>query len=199
MSGQTVVVIGGGSVGRRKATEAAEAGATVRVIDLQPRPRGFDHQAIAWISEAYHPEQLTDARLVLACGPAALNAKVVADATARGLWVCDAAEPRRGTVVLPAVVRVGPVTIAVSTGGASPVLARRLAQKWGSELDDAFGHWLQLLAELRAEAKAMIPDPDKRRQVLTQLTDWSWWHQVRDHGYESAKAAMLAVIHEAGP
>ena len=194
LAGRPVVVVGGGPVGRRKAETAADAGAAVQIISPQPRPAGFVNRSIGWISEPYRPGHLDGAMLVFAAGPAAVNAAVVADAAARGVWACDAADPGRGSFVLPAVARAGRLTAAVGTGGASPALARRLAEKLRSEFDAAFADWVELLAELRAEAMTAVPDPARRRAVLDELADWSWLDRLRGDGVDATRAAMRAFV-----
>ncbi|HUR53763.1 MAG TPA: NAD(P)-dependent oxidoreductase, partial [Gemmataceae bacterium] len=139
LAGKRVVVVGGGKVGRRKAAAAIAAGAVVCVVDPFEasggrQPPGVssceDQNRVAdatrspeHISSPYSPEHIADAHLVFACATPEVNARVVADATARGIWVNSATDG--GDVLLPAVVKCGDLTIAVSTGGASPALAKR--------------------------------------------------------------------------
>jgi precorrin-2 dehydrogenase/sirohydrochlorin ferrochelatase len=198
LAGRRVVVVGGGPVGRRKAAAAAAAGAAVRVVSLGPRPAGFDDPGVGWLAEPYRAGHLDGAMLAFACGPPAVNAAVVADAAARGVWACDAADPGRGTFVLPAVARAGRLTVAVGTGGASPALARRLAEKLRAEFDGAVADWADLLAEMRAVSKAAIPDPARRRAVLDGLADWPWLDRLRRDGPAATRAAMRETFSGGG-
>lgn len=183
LGGKRVVVIGGGKVGRRKAAAARAAGAVVCVVDPV---------ALADISASYSPEHLDGAHLVFACATPEVNARVVANATARGIWVNSATDG--GDVILPSVLVRGDLTIAVSTGGASPALARRIREKLDAEFDEAFAAWVALLAELRPVVLATIPDSDRRRALLDDLADWRWLNRIRADGVEATRAAMHIQI-----
>lgn len=183
LGGNRVVVVGGGKVGRRKAAAARAAGAVVVVVDPV---------APADIPANYSPEHLDGARLVFACATPDVNARVVADAAARGVWVNSATDD--GDVILPAVVARGDLQISISTGGASPALARRIREKLDAEFDDAFAVWVALLAELRPVVLASVPDPDRRRSLLDDLADWRWLDAVRADGVAAVRAAMRASV-----
>lgn len=183
LAGKRVVVIGGGTVGRRKADAARAAGAVVCVVDPV---------APADISAEYLPDHLAAAHLVFACATPEVNARVVADATARGVWVNSATDG--GDVILPSVLTRGGLTIAVGTGGASPALARRIREKLDAEFDGAFAAWVALLAEFRPAILSTIPDPDRRRTLLDDLADWRWLAHIRAAGATATREAMRIHI-----
>jgi len=190
LSGRAVVVVGGGVVGRRKAAAARAAGAVVRVVDPHPAaPLDFAH-----VAEAYRPAHLAGACLAFACAAPDVNARVVADAKALGVWVNSATDPAGGDCVLPAVLHRGGLTVAVSTGGASPALARRVREKLEGEFDAAFADWVVLLNELRPAIAAAVPDAARRRTLLDALADWPWLARIRAEGVEAVRAAMRAEV-----
>lgn len=194
LDGRIVVVVGGGAVGRRKAAACRAAGAVVRLVDPLPRPGELTDPGVEWLAEPYRAGHLDGAWLVFAAAPADVNAAVVADATARRVWVCDVADPGRGGVVLPAVGRAGRVTVAVGTGGASPRLAALLRDEIVIGLDPAYPAWADLLAELRPAVRAAIHDPAERRRVLADLADPRWLEQIRRDGTEAVRARMRRKI-----
>jgi len=195
LTGRVVVVVGGGSVGLRKAATAREAGASLRLIDPHPSDLGALACNVTWVAEAYRADHLDGASLVFACAPADVNARVVADATAQGVWVNSASDPGQGDCVLPAVVRRGGLTLAVSTGGASPALARRICEKLESEFDDPYVEWVRLLQEVRNDVLALVSDSVQRHHLLSALADWPWLDRIRVEGIDAVRAAMREEIH----
>lgn len=192
LSGKLVVVVGGGAVGLRKLAAVLESGASVRLIDPRPFPNLPPN--VSHIAEAYRAEHLDGAALAFACATPEVNAAVVADCRARGLWVNTATSPAEGDFTLPAVVRRGELTLAVSTGGASPALARRIREKLEAEFDDAFAEWVRVLAEVRTEVLAKVADEARRRELLEGFADWTWLERLRAEGAPAVLAAMRALI-----
>lgn len=189
--GWPVLVVGGGAVGRRKAETAAAEGAGVLLIDPRPMttplPVNVSHRP-----EPFAPLHLDGVRLAFACATPEVNAEVVAQAKARGVWVCNASDPASGDFVLPSVARRGELTLAVSTGGASPILARRLASELLNQFDDSHAEWVRILGEVRVTVVSAVPDPLARRRLLEEFADPRWLERIRTTGADVAKAEMLA-------
>jgi siroheme synthase-like protein len=150
-----VLVVGAGPVAARKVSGLAAAGAAVRVvapeigIDLDRREVAELHQ------RPYEPGDLDGVRLVVtATGRTDIDAAVAADATAAGIWVNAADQPGDCTFILPAIARNGPLTVAVSTDGASPALARRLRDRAATLLTDDAVTLAEQLATRRAAVRA---------------------------------------------
>ena len=103
--------------------------------------------------------------VVTATGDPSVDASVVADAVAAGVLVNRADGDRSGTVQLPAVLRRGPVTVAVATGGASPALARWLRDRIADLLPTPLATVADLVEEARSEMRASGRSTDS--------VDWS--------------------------
>jgi precorrin-2 dehydrogenase/sirohydrochlorin ferrochelatase len=191
------VVIGGGPVGRRKASAVLAAGGRVRLVCREPRPPELSDPLLDWRTDAYSPEHLDGAALVFAAGPPELNARVVADARVRGVWVNAASEPEQGDFLLPAVVRRGDLLLAVSTGGAAPLLAQAIRDRLEAEFDEAFAAWVGLLAELRPLAAERVVDVERRRELLTSLCQWEWLDRLRREGADAVREALRAEVEAA--
>jgi precorrin-2 dehydrogenase/sirohydrochlorin ferrochelatase len=135
------LVVGGGGVAERKVRTLLGHGASVRVVarDLTAwleTQRELGRIVLA--GAEYRTGQLDGIDLVFAAtDDFALNRQVAADARERRIWCNMATEPQLGSCVVPAIVERGLLTIAVSTGGVSPAVARRvreaLAQQFGPE------------------------------------------------------------------
>jgi len=166
LAGVPVLVVGGGRVALRKIVGLLHAGAAVRVV----APEAIDAVRALPVQlelRTYQPTDLDGARLVLtATDDPAVNATVAADAARRGIWVNAADDPANCTFTLPAIARDEAVTVAVSTGGASPALASHLRDEIGRLLGDVgAGQAATTLAAQRAE----LHD----QGTSTESIDWS--------------------------
>lgn len=197
LTGRLVVVVGYGGVGRRRALAAHAAGAGLRIVDpdLARVADRLPPNAIS-LAEPYRPDHLEGAVLAFACAPPAVNARVVADARRLNILVSSASDPDTADFTLPAVVRRGPLVLAIGTSGAAPALARRLRQRWEAEFDAAYETWLGLLAEARRYCKVRKVAPAVWRRLADEFCDETWLQRVRAEGAEAVRAAMLARIKE---
>lgn len=161
-----VLVVGGGPVGARKAAGLAAAGARVRLVAAEVG----DHVDPAAVEEIrarpFDPVDLDGMRLVVAAtGIETVDAAISAAARARGIWTNAADQPVDCDFILPAIARRGRVTVAVSTDGASPALARELRNVIDEFLTDAIGDLAEALAGERAAVQAS--------GLSTEDVDWT--------------------------
>jgi siroheme synthase-like protein len=161
-----VLVVGAGAVAARKVAGLAAAGAAVRVVAPQIGAELDRGHVDELHQRPYEPGDLDGVRLVVtATGDPAVDAAVAADATAAGIWVNAADQPADCTFILPAVARNGPLTVAVSTDGASPALARRVRDRASELLTDDVVALAGDLALRRAAVQAVGGS--------TEDVDWS--------------------------
>jgi precorrin-2 dehydrogenase/sirohydrochlorin ferrochelatase len=192
--GRTVLVVGAGVVGRRKATAVADAGGRVRLVDPDPTRWSHESPRIDRRVESYAADHLDGVALVFACATAEVNEAVVADARSRGVWVCDAADATRGDFHLSGIVRRGELTIAVSTGGAAPALAARITDELTERYDDAYAEWVRVLAVVRTAVMREVPNLDERRRLLRGFADPFWLGRIRTAGPDVVLAEMLQRV-----
>jgi precorrin-2 dehydrogenase/sirohydrochlorin ferrochelatase len=126
---QKVVVVGGGKVATRKIRTLLAAGAAVTVISPETTTairRWTQTKHIRWTRRPYRAGDLRGACLVVAATDCdEINSRVCAEARRRRLLVNSAASPSAGNFIVPSVIHRGGITIAISTGGASPAFAKR--------------------------------------------------------------------------
>jgi siroheme synthase-like protein len=197
------VVVGGGAVAARKVAGLRQAGAKPIVISPILCPE-LEMQAaqdrIEVVRRPYRQGDLTGARLVIAAtDDPAVNETVSGEAQAVGCLINVVDDPARCSFFVPAVVRRGALTIAVSTGGKSPALARRIRQQLESLFDPAYGLLLELLSRLRPTVQAAVPDPERRIAFWGRLLDSEALDRLRagdEAGAISQAEALLQEIRE---
>ncbi len=84
--------------------------------------------------------------------------------------------------------------LAISTGGAAPLLTQTVRTQLETEYDVAFGAWVSLLAEIRPLVLERIADPERRQAVLTRLCQYDWLERIRHEELDKVRAAMRAAI-----
>jgi siroheme synthase-like protein len=155
VAGRRCVVVGGGSVAERKADNLSAAGAQVVVIAPRVTPSIRSMPGVTVLERGYRRGDLEGAWLaVAATDDPAVNRRVHADGEVARVWVNAADDPAACSFTLPAVVRQGPVVVAVSTSGHSPALAAWIREKVSEQLGPEVGLLAELLSEAREEMKA---------------------------------------------
>ncbi len=172
---QPVDVIGGGSVASRKVDLLLRSGARVRVIapDLGAELRPLlEQDRIRWVPEAFSPALIESVPLIIAAtNDRGVNAAVAVAAKERGILVNAVDQPDAGNVIVPAIISRGGLTVAISSGGQAPVLARRLRARIESVLPTGLGELLELLARYRAQIRQRYADVAQRRRWYDGMLD----------------------------
>ena len=164
---QPCLVVGGGAVAARKAALLLRAGARVTVL-APALGAAFDaHLAAARIAHraaSFGPPDVEGfAVAIAAADDEAVNRAVAAAARARRIPVNVVDQPALCSFILPSIIERAPLTVAVSSGGASPVLARLLRARLESLIPAGFGRLAALAASFRAAVKARFTPPERRR------------------------------------
>jgi precorrin-2 dehydrogenase len=171
LRGRRCVVVGGGAVALEKARGLLECGARVVVVapDVRPELRA---EAVSVRLRRYRARDLEGAFLVVAAtaDPAA-NRRVHDDAEARGM-LCNVADvPELCNFILPSVYRQDPIAVAVSTGGASPALAKRIRDDVALRIGPEHAALAERLRALRPWAKGRFSTYAERRDFFERLVE----------------------------
>lgn len=168
LSGRRCVVVGGGAVANRKARKLLQAQAEVVVISPEVKPE-LESMAVEVHRRPYREGDLESAYLAFtATNSREVNAAVAREARERGVPINVADNPAEGDFALPSTLRRGRLQISVSTGGASPTLARRVR----SALEEAFGpEWSGVVEEFEKRRRAGVaPGKELEREVSRCLS-----------------------------
>ena len=171
LAGRLVVIVGAGPVGRRKLQGVLEAGARVRVIDPAAADTPADPR-VDYLRRPYRSGDLAGAELVFICtADQTLNQSVADEAERRSIWCCRSDRPKRGDFTVPAVLRRGGLTVAVSTGGGSPAMAALLRDEIAGQVPDSWGKAVEIVAAVRRKWLTEATEVQYNQAVLRQLLD----------------------------
>ncbi len=189
---RTVVVVGGGAVATERVARLAAHGAAVRLVSPAVSPALARMVADGRVAEhrvrAYAPGDLDGAVLVVAAtDDAGVNRTVRDDARAAGAEVNVADDPAGSTAVIPALMRQGDLAVAITTGGASPVVARRIREELEQRFGPAWAGLIVLLGETREELIAQQPDVAVRRAVVEALLDSGIVDRIAAEGTDACR------------
>ncbi len=201
LAGREVLVVGGGEVALRKIEALLHAGARVRVHahELHPQLAGqVADGRLERLEGDYDPAWIDAAWLVVvATDDAGLNAALAAQATARRRLVNVVDDAALSSFQVPAVIERAPLQLAISSGGAAPMLARRLRERLETELDPALGALAGLFAAQREAIRARLPDLSRRRRWFDAVIDGPVLALLRSGRAQDAAQAFADQLHGA--
>jgi precorrin-2 dehydrogenase/sirohydrochlorin ferrochelatase len=168
-------VVGGGQVAERKVHSLLECGASVTVVSPSLTPvlaKLAKEDKLVYRRGYYITSDLDGVFLVIgAANREEVNRQVADDCAARNLIVNIVDDQTKGNFFVPAVVRRGDLSIAVSTDGKSPMLARKIREDLERTYGAPFGEFLELLGNLRQEVIRSVAGQDLKREILENLVD----------------------------
>jgi precorrin-2 dehydrogenase/sirohydrochlorin ferrochelatase len=175
LDGKPCLVVGGGAVGERKVLDLLAAGAQVTVVS-QTLTLALEKLAgrgeIRYLEGVFTPGHLAGMVLVIgATDDPQVNIWVSNAAQERGIWVNIVDAPDLCSFIVPAQVRRGDLTVAISTGGASPALARRLREDLERRFGPEYGPYLALLQEVREQVLAVRRGHPDNAALFLRLVD----------------------------
>ncbi len=201
MRSEQALVVGGGRVALRKCRDLLAAGARVRVV----APCVCSAlERLAGVEVRKRHFRATDARgtalVIAATDSGEVNGRVADAARRAGALVNVVDDPELSTFIVPAVLREGPVVVAVSTGGAAPALARVLRDRIGETVTPSVGRHGAFLASVRARIKKTVADPDRRREIFERLVRDDVRAMIEVGGTRRAKTLVKELLSgESGP
>ncbi len=174
LTGKRCVVIGGGEIGLGKVEGllACDADVTLIAPEAHMALQSYAREgSIEWQQRSYEgASDLERAFLVIAAtDDTELNIAVFGDAERRAMLVNVVDVPPLCNFILPAIIRSGPLAIAISTAGASPALAKRMAREIADHFGEPYAQLALMLAALRGWAKDTLPTYQARKVFFESI------------------------------
>lgn len=176
------LVVGAGRVAARKAVSLLEAGALVRVVSPEAVKEVAElagEGKIDWQRRTFAESDLDGVFLVVgATGDPEVNRQVYQAADSASILVNIVDQPDLCNFIVPALIRRGEFQIAISSGGASPFLARRVREALEQRFGQHYGELVRELSRIREGLKEKLPDESRRRQFWQLLIDLDFFDSL---------------------
>src|SRR5215212_9345303 len=175
LTGRRCVVVGGGEIGLEKVEGLLACDGRVVLVapDAVPELRALaDEGSIEWRRREYEPADLERTFLVIAAtDDTDTNIGVYEDAERRAMLVNVVDVPPLCNFILPAIVRTGPLAIAISTAGASPALAKRMKREISELFGEEYAQLAIMLNDVRGWAKGTLPTYQDRKAFFEGIVN----------------------------
>ena len=175
LSGRRCVVVGGGDVGLDKVEGLLVCGGEVTLVApeaIEPLQELAAEGSISWERREYRSQDVEGTFIVIAAtNETEVNIRVFEDAERRAMLVNVVDVPPLCNFILPAIIRTGPIAIAISTAGASPALAKRIRDEIAEEYGEPYSKLAVMLNEVRGWAKATLPTYQDRKAFFESIVN----------------------------
>jgi len=169
------LVVGGGQVGERKILTLLSCGARVYLISRNLTPTLKDEVGqgrVIWLAQEYESRFLQDKFLIIgATDDQELNERISREARERGILCNIADNPPLCDFILPSLVRRGDLSIAISTGGKSPALAKKIRRNLDQEFPESYGPYVELLGLVRSQVLSRGMTQKENQKIFEALID----------------------------
>ena len=198
IQGKTCIIIGGGDVAGRKAESLMECGADTTVISPRVTPRleaWVKKGQLTWRKKTFTPEDLDTAFAVFAATDSSDENKRIVDACRqKDILVNAADEPRLCDFFVPSVLRRKSLSIAVSTEGKSPLLAKNIREALEEVITADYGEFLEMLGSARSQIRDSVTDISQRRTIYEKLVSQDMLALVKAGKLKEAKERIEQCI-----
>ena len=175
LTGRRCLVAGGGNVGLEKVEGLLACDAEVTLVAPDAHPELIQlalEGSIRWERKQYEASDLDGCLIAIAAtNVSEVNIRVFEDAEERAMLVNVVDVPPLCNFILPAIVRNGPLAIAISTAGASPALAKRMKREIAGTFGEPYAQLAVLLNEARGWAKATLPTYQDRKEFFESIVN----------------------------
>ncbi|HTU02104.1 MAG TPA: bifunctional precorrin-2 dehydrogenase/sirohydrochlorin ferrochelatase, partial [Candidatus Sulfotelmatobacter sp.] len=202
LTGRRCLVVGGGAVAERKVTGLLECGASVTVVSPEATPALEALAAsgrITWDRRTVTGKDVARALLVFAATDNPEVNRRVAEAVREAGGLANVADdPAACGFQVPAVFRRGDLSIAISTSGNSPALARRLRQRLEHTLGPEYEAFLAALGQLRERAQRAVPSVEARQRLYRRALDSDLFEHAARGDLAAVEAQIATLLADGG-
>jgi len=192
-----VLVVGGGMVAARKVEALQKAGARIKVVSPEIVEEITGTPRVDIIRREYEKGDLKGAYLVIAATDDDKTNRAVSDAAAAKRIFCNVVDrPELCTFIVPSVVEKGPIKIAISTGGVSPALSKKMRMVIGKTLGEEYEILAAILGKIRPIIRSREGGPEHHKRLYDVLIESELMDAIRNNDRELAEDILRQAIGE---
>jgi len=200
IKGKRCLVVGGGKVAERKVKLLLKCDAMVSVVspELISRLKELNSKGkIKFFKGEFKEKYLKDMFLVIgATDNSEVNLKIYKAASKKNILVNIVDSPEICNFIVPSIVERGDLIIAISTGGKSPALSKKLRKELEYRYGFEYSKFLNTMGSLRKKISSKIRDKKKREEIYNKLVDSDIIKLIRDGDDETVKSRVNEIIRQ---
>lgn len=195
LTNKKCLIVGGGEVALRKAESLLDAGASVCVIspDIDSRIESLGKVEI--VRRSYQTGDIDGCALVFAAtDDRPLNMSISSEAAGKGILSNVVDDPELCSFIVPSIMRRGDLMIAISTGGKSPSLSKRIRKELEQAYAQEYAELLDILGQMRPLVKEKYVSQAEREAVFSRLLEYGILELLQDGKIDEARERALQCI-----
>lgn len=198
LNGRNALVVGGGSVAVRKIDTLLEYGAVVNVVSLEldeSLKDSVDRGKINYLGKDFSEEHLSGMFLVIAATDNPdLNHQISMAAEKKGMLVNAVDQPADCNFIVPSIVKKGDLTIAVSTSGKSPALAKKIRKELTGSFGDEYDMFLRLMGHLRNEVLSEGRTQKENSMIFQKIVNSNIMNELKNGNLNRAALILSEIL-----
>jgi len=192
------LVVGGGEVGARKVKTLLSCGASVALVSpevVEWLEEKIEEGVVYLVGNHYEEKQLEGCFLVIAAtDDLELNSRIAKDAEKHGI-LCNVVDyPQEGNFILPALIQRGALTVAISTSGKSPALARKIRQDLEQRFGVEYADFLEIMGAVRSRLLKESQDSRANKEKFDGLVKSDLLELVRRRDFRAVDSILQKVL-----
>jgi len=192
------LVVGGGKVAQRKVETLLRYGASIHIVSkvlTDKLKQLIDSSEVRLLGKDMREEFLDDAFIVIAAtDDKELNSRVSEIARDRGLLVNAVDQPADCNFIVPSIVRKGDFSIAISTSGKSPALAKKIRKELDGQFGNEYETFLNLMGGLRKEVLAMGLSQEENSRIFHEIVDGGIIEALARNDLTKVKSLLARIL-----
>ena len=192
------LVVGGGRVAQRKVETLLKCGAVIHIISrvlTDKLKELIDSNKVRLLGEEMRDEFLDDVFIVIAAtDDKELNSRVSEIARNRGLLVNAVDQPADCNFIVPSIVRKGDLTIAISTSGKSPALAKKIRKEIDGQFGNEYESFLNLMGTLRKEILEMCLSQEENSRIFHKIVDGGIIEAIARNDLAKVESSLGSIL-----